>query len=158
MDLNLNDKVAIVTGGSDGIGKAAAISLANEGAKVAIIARNQEKIDLSVKEISETTNGNIIGISADVSDESEVKTMVSRVADEFGRIDILINNAGTSAATTLYKMTDEDLKVDFGIKVYGAIYCARSALLYLKKSGKGVIINPTTQVKITNDITLGFIN
>ena len=61
MDLNLNDKVAIVTGGSDGIGKAAAISLANEGAKVAIIARNQEKIDLSVKEISETTNGNIIG-------------------------------------------------------------------------------------------------
>ena len=96
MDLNLNDKVAIVTGGSDGIGKAAAISLAKEGAKVAIIARNQEKIDLAVKEISETTNGNIIGISTDVSDESEVKTMVSRVADEFGRIDILINNAGTS--------------------------------------------------------------
>ena len=110
MDLNLNDKVAIVTGGSDGIGKAAAISLAKEGAKVAIIARNQEKIDLAVKEISETTNGNIIGISTDVSDESEVKAMVSRVADEFGRIDILINNAGTSAATTLDKMTDEDLK------------------------------------------------
>ena len=132
MDLNLNDKVAIVTGGSDGIGKAAAISLAKEGAKVAIIARNQEKIDLAVKEISETTNGNIIGISTDVSDESEVKAMVSRVADEFGRIDILINNAGTSAATTLDKMTDEDLKVDFGIKVYGAIYCARAALPYLK--------------------------
>ena len=144
MDLNLNDKVAIVTGGSDGIGKAAAISLAKEGARVAIIARNQEKIDLAVKEISETTNGNIIGISTDVSDESEVKAMVSRVADEFGRIDILINNAGTSAATTLDKMTDEDLKVDFGIKVYGAIYCARAALPYLKKSGNGVIINTTT--------------
>ncbi|MBG73982.1 MAG: short-chain dehydrogenase [Chloroflexi bacterium] len=144
MNLSLNDKVAIITGGSDGIGKAAAISLAREGAKVAIIARNQEKIDLAVKEIKQITNGSVIGISADVSVESDVKDMVSTVNAEFGGVDILINNAGTSSATTLEKMSNEDLKVDFGIKVYGAIYCARAALPYLKKSGNGVILNTTT--------------
>ncbi len=70
--------------------------------------------------------------------------MVETVVSEFGGVDILVNNAGTSSATTLEKMTDEQLKIDFGIKVYGAIYCARAALPHLKKSGKGAIINTTT--------------
>ncbi|MGA0275283.1 MAG: SDR family NAD(P)-dependent oxidoreductase [Dehalococcoidia bacterium] len=144
MDLGLNNKVAIVTGGSDGIGKAAATTMAAEGAKVAIVGRTQEKLDKAVAEIQSESKGTVIGVAADVSVESDVQTMVETVVSEFGGVDILVNNAGTSSATTLEKMTDEQLKIDFGIKVYGAIYCARAALPHLKKSGKGAIINTTT--------------
>ena len=124
MDLGLQGKVAIVTGGSDGIGKAAAISMASEGAKVAIVGRTQAKLDAAVKEIKEVSGGEALGVAADVSVESQVKAMVEKVVSEYGKLDILVNNAGTSSATTLEQMTDEQLKVDFGIKVYGAVYCA----------------------------------
>jgi len=144
MDLGLKNKVAIITGGSDGIGKAAAISIAKEGGKVAIVGRSQSKIDSAISDIKIDTHNDVIGISADVSIESEVQNMVNEVIRKFGQIDILINNAGTSAATTLEKMTDEQLKIDFGIKVYGGVYCARAVLPHLKKSGSGVIINTTT--------------
>ena len=112
MDLGLKDKVAIITGGSDGIGKAAAISMATEGSKVVIVGRTQSKLDSAVAEINKLTNGNVIGISTDVSVEADVQSMVDKVISEFGQIDILVNNAGTSSATTLELMTDEDLKVD----------------------------------------------
>ena len=118
MDLGLEGKVAIVTGGSDGIGKAAAISMASEGAKVAIVGRTQSKLDDAVAEIKKASGGEAIGFAADVSVESDVKAMVEKVVSEYGKLDILVNNAGTSSSTTLEKMTDEDLKVDFGIKVY----------------------------------------
>ena len=146
MDLGLKDKVAIITGGSDGIGKAAAISMAKEGAKVAIVGRTQSKLESAIHEIQSESEWetDVIGISTDVSVEADVQSMVDKVISEFGQIDILVNNAGTSSATTLELMTDEDLKVDFGIKIYGAIYCARAVLPYLKKSDKGVIINTTT--------------
>lgn len=144
MDLGLIGKVAIITGGSDGIGKAAAISMAREGTRVAIVGRTQEKLDNAVAEIKAETGGEVIGVPADVSVESDVQAMVARVVDEFGGVDILVNNAGTSSATTLELMTDEDLRVDFGIKIYGAIYCARAVLPYLKASGTGAIINTTT--------------
>ena len=144
MDLGLKDKVAIITGGSDGIGKAAAISMATEGAKVAIVGRTQSKLDSAVAEIKEATNGEVIGISTDVSVESDVQAMVGKVISQYGQIDILVNNAGTSSATTLEEMTDEDLKTDFGIKIYGAVYCARAVLPHLKQSDAGVIINTTT--------------
>jgi NAD(P)-dependent dehydrogenase (short-subunit alcohol dehydrogenase family) len=144
MDLGLNGKVAIITGGSDGIGKAAAISLASEGAKVAIVGRTQAKIDAAVVDIKAAGGSDVIGVATDVSVESEVQAMVAKVFDEFGGVDILVNNAGTSSATTLEKMTDGDLEVDFGIKIYGAIYCARAALPHLKASGAGAIVNTTT--------------
>lgn len=144
MDLGLKSKICIITGGSDGIGKAAAISLSNEGAKVAIIGRNEKKLNDAVNEIISITSGEVIGISADVSNENNVKGMVNSVVNKWGGIDILINNAGTSSATSLENITDEQIKIDFGIKVYGAIYCARNSLEYLKKSDSGVIINTTT--------------
>jgi len=144
MDLGLNGKIAIITGGSDGIGKAAASSMASEGAKVAIVGRTQSKLDAAVADIKAESGGTVIGIAADVSVESDVQSMVAKVVDEFGGVDILVNNAGTSSATTLEKMTDEDLEVDFGIKIYGAIYCARAVLPHLKASGSGAIVNTTT--------------
>ena len=77
MDLELTGKVAIVTGGSDGIGKAAATSLAREGAKVAIVGRTQAKLDAAIAEIKAETGGDVMGVAADVSVESDVQAMVA---------------------------------------------------------------------------------
>ena len=89
MDLGLNSKNAIITGGSDGIGLAAAISLSKEGANVAILARTQEKLDNAVKEIQKDAKGKVLAISTDVRDESSVINSINKVKDEFGKIDIL---------------------------------------------------------------------
>ena len=144
MDLGLNGKNAIITGGSDGIGLAAAISLSREGANVAILARTQDKLDSAVKEIQKESKGKVIAISTDVRDESSVVTSINKVRDELGKIDILVNNAGTSSASPLEEMTNEQLTEDLNLKVYGAIYCARSVIKDMKESGSGSIINITT--------------
>ena len=144
MDLGLNGKNAIITGGSDGIGLAAAISLSREGANVAILARTQDKLDSAVKEIQKESKGKVIAISTDVRDESSVVTSINKVRDELGKIDILVNNAGTSSASPLEEMTNEQLTEDLNLKVYGAIYCARSVINDMKESGSGSIINITT--------------
>lgn len=144
MDLGLNGKNAIITGGSDGIGLAAAISLSKEGANVAILARTQGKLDSAVKEIQKESKGKVIAISTDVRDESSVVTSIKKVREELGKIDILVNNAGTSSAYPLEEMTNEQLTEDLNLNVYGAIYCARSVIKDMKESGSGSIINITT--------------
>lgn len=144
MDLGLNGKNAIITGGSDGIGLAAAISLSKEGANVAILARTQGKLDSAVKEIQKESKGKVIAISTDVRDESSVVTSIKKVREELGKIDILVNNAGTSSAYPLEEMTNEQLTEDLNLKVYGAIYCARTVIKDMKESGSGSIINITT--------------
>ena len=144
MDLGLNGKNAIITGGSDGIGLAAAISLSKEGANVAILARTQDKLDSAVKEIQKESKGKAIAISTDVRDESSVVTSIKKVRDELGKIDILVNNAGTSSASPLEEMTNEQLTEDLNLKVYGAIYCARAVIKDMKEIGSGSIINITT--------------
>ena len=145
MDLGLSGKVAIVTGGSDGIGKAAALSMAREGAKVAIAARTQSLIDEAVEEIKKDSgNQDVIGVSTDVRDEDSVKAMIKTVTDKFGGLDILVNNAGTSSASRLDDMTNEQLTEDLNIKVYGAVYCMRNALPFLRKSKAAAVVNTTT--------------
>jgi|TARA_B110000495_G_C23034522_1_gene617335 3-oxoacyl-[acyl-carrier protein] reductase len=144
MDLGLNSKNAIITGGSDGIGLAAAISLSKEGANVAILARTQEKLDNAVKEIQKNAKGKVLAISTDVRDESSVINSINKVRDEFGKIDILVNNAGTSSASPLESLTNEALTEDLSLKVYGAIFCARAVIEDMKDSGSGSIINITT--------------
>src|SRR5687767_11996551 len=99
MDLGLKGKVAIVTGGSDGIGKAAATTMVREGAKVAIAARTQATLDAAVADIRKESGSNdVIGVSTDVRDEESVKRMIKTVTDTWGQLDILVNNAGTSSA------------------------------------------------------------
>ncbi len=143
MDLKVTGKVAIVTGGSDGIGRAAAHRLASEGAKVALASRTQSDLDVVASEMSAATGSEVIGIATDVSDESAVEKLVAQVVEKWGRVDILINNAGTSSAATFEKMTNEQVMEDFNLKVMGAIYCTRHALPHLKKT-QGVICNTTT--------------
>ncbi|TAJ17708.1 MAG: SDR family oxidoreductase, partial [Dehalococcoidia bacterium] len=143
MDLGLNGKIVIVTGGSDGIGKASALAMAREGARVAIVARTQDKLDAAAAEIR-AAGGDVIAISCDVMDEAKVKAAVAQVVAKWGGVDILVNNAGTSAARKFEDVTDEVWETDLGIKVYGAVYCSRAAIPHMKAAGGGRIINITT--------------
>ena len=144
MDLGLKGRVAIVTGGSDGIGKAAAISLAREGANVAIFARRQDVLDSAAGEIRAGAEGEVMAISCDVTDESRVKSSVQAVIDRWGRLDILVNNAGTSSAAMFENVTNEMWDADLKLKVWGAIYCSRAAIPHMKKAQWGRVINITT--------------
>ncbi len=145
MDLGLSGKIAIVTGGSDGLGKAAATRLAAEGASLAIAARDQARIDSAIAEIKAASGSDdVIGISTDVTDEPQVNSMVDAVVSKWGGLDILVNNAGTSAAGKFEDIAIETWEYDIRLKVFGAIHCSRAALPHLKKSAAGRIINTTT--------------
>ncbi len=143
MDLELADKVAIITGGSEGIGRAAAERLAAEGAKVAIASRTQADLDRVAAEIVATTGSEVIGIATDVREEAACEALVKAVVARWGRLDVLVNNAGTSSAASFEKMTNDQLDEDFTLKVKGAIYCTRHALPHLKET-QGAICNTTT--------------
>ncbi|MEM7407707.1 MAG: SDR family oxidoreductase [Pseudomonadota bacterium] len=143
MDLGLAGKVAIVTGGSEGIGRAAAQRMSAEGARVALVARTQADLDRVAAEMSAETGHEVIGVAADMRDEAAVKAMVDAVVARFGGIDILVNNAGTAIATRFEDMTNDLLDEDFSLKVKGAVYATRHAYPYLKDGG-GAICNTTT--------------
>lgn len=144
MDLGLKDKVAIVTGGSFGIGRGAAEAFAQEGARVALVARNQENLDRVAREISAATGADVIGVSTDVTIESQVQAMVEKVVDRWGRADILVNNAGSGNANAFEDVTDEILRDDLQLKVFGAVYCMRAVLPHMRAAGAGAVVNITT--------------
>ncbi len=145
MELGLKGKVAIITGGSDGIGKAAALSMAKEGARVAIAARTASKLEEAASDIrAQAKGGDVMAVPTDVRDEAQVKRLVDEVVKRWGRVDILVNNAGTSSAQKFESLTNEVFSEDFQLKVYGAIYCIRAVLPHLKKAKGGSIINVTT--------------
>ncbi len=144
MDLGLKGKVALVTGASDGIGKAAAMRFAMEGSSVAILARTMSDLEVVAAEINGATGSKVVPVSADVSDEQAVKTAVTKAANELGGIDILVNNAGQGNANRFEDMTNELVDNDFGVKVKGAIFMTRYTLPHLKRSECGTICNITT--------------
>ncbi|WP_435925273.1 SDR family NAD(P)-dependent oxidoreductase [Paenibacillus sp. DYY-L-2] len=144
MDLGLKHKRALVTGGSKGIGLATARLLAAEGAKVAIVARSEANLELAAREIEDRTGIAPIWIAADVSIREEAERAVREASDRLGGLDILINNAGTSAAKPFAETDTENWTADLDLKLFGAIHCARAALPHLRKAeGGGTIVNVT---------------
>ena len=143
MDLGLQDKVAIVTGGSEGIGKAAALGMAKEGARVVIVARRPEVLDQAAQDIKTATGGVVLPVAADVTDRGTADRVVQTAIDNFGRVDILVNNAGTALAMPFEDVTDEDWEGDFDLKVWGAVRLIRSVIPQMRKVGGGRIINVT---------------
>jgi NAD(P)-dependent dehydrogenase (short-subunit alcohol dehydrogenase family) len=145
MDLELNGKVAIVTGGNRGIGKAIARELAEEGANVAIVARNKAALDDAAAEIARATNAKVLAFAADTGDDAAVKKMVADVASTFGRIDILVNCAakpsGQSKPPALAELTTEELWDHVNVKVMGYVRTAREVAPHMIKQGSGRIIN-----------------
>lgn len=143
MDLGLTDKVAVVTGGSEGIGKFAAMRMAEEGAKVIIVARRQEVLDQAAQDIKTATEGVVVTLSADIADQDTPARVLKTALDNFGRWDILVNNAGVSMAKPFEDVSDDDWEFDFNLKVWGAVRLMRAAIPEMRKVGGGRIINVT---------------
>ena len=143
MELGLKDKVAIVTGGSYGIGRAAAWRMADEGANVAICARRGDILEEAAADIQARTQGTVLPIQADVSLPEDIERVVSTTLDRFGRLDILVNNAGQADARPFESVTDEEWQADFDLKLFAAIRFARAAAPHMRKAGGGRIINVT---------------
>ena len=143
MDLNLKNKVVIVTGGSEGIGRAAAWRFASEEAIVVICARRLPVLEQTAKSIQNQTGSNITPIVADVNNVAQIKSMVDQVIRTFGRIDILVNNAGTAAGKKFEEVSDAEWYHDIDLKLMGAIRCSKLVIPYMKKQQSGRIINIT---------------
>ena len=146
MDLGLQGKRAIVTGGSKGIGKAIALELAREGADVAIVSRTREDLEGAAREIEAATKRRIVALPADVTSKAAVDRMVAEAAERLGGLHILVNSGsppGGSAGATgpIESVVDEDLLHDFDVKYVGALRCARAAIPFLKQQAWGRIIN-----------------
>ena len=144
MDLGLEGKHAIVTGGSKGIGKAIARELAREGADVAIVARSRDQLEATAKELTGETRRRIIPLVADVTSKEQVDRMVAEAAERLGGLHILVNSGsppGGTATGPIETVIDEDLLQDFNVKYVGALRCVRAAIPFLKQQGWGRIIN-----------------
>ena len=142
MELGLKGKVAVVTGGTDGIGRATALRLAQEGASVAICARRQGPLDETAAQIGKT-GAQVLAIAADMGKRADIERFMKSVVDRFGRIDILVNNAGTSARGKFLEVDDDTWSADLELKVFGAIRCTRLVVPHMKKLGGGRIVNIT---------------
>ncbi|MFQ5861316.1 MAG: SDR family oxidoreductase [Dehalococcoidia bacterium] len=141
--MGLKDKVAIVTGGSEGVGKATAISLAQEGARVVICARRKEVLEAAAEEIRRETGGTVLPIQADVTNPADIEKVVNDAVEAFGRLDILVNNAGSHAAGPFEELDDEAWQADMEFKFYPMVRFARAAIPHMKRTGGGRIINVT---------------
>ncbi|WP_145264124.1 3-oxoacyl-ACP reductase family protein [Planctomycetes bacterium Pan216] len=137
----LTDRVALVTGGSKGLGQAMADGLASAGAKVALISRHLDEAEAAAKEIAQRHGVDTMGLRADVSSPEEVEQLVQRVDERFGRLDILINNAGINIRGPIDELSLDEFRQVQQINVDGIWLTCRAALPHLKKSGHGRIIN-----------------
>lgn len=144
MDLELRDRVAVVTGGSRGIGKAIAFALAREGADVALIARSMADAHMAAQEISGATGRRVQAYNADTSSDEAVRAAFAQLASDFGRIDILVNCAAKMAggpAPKFAEINGENLWAEVNVKVLGYIRCAQAATPHMQRAGWGRIIN-----------------
>ncbi len=137
MNGRLEGKVALVTGASRGIGKATAELFAREGAKVCVNYFSGEKEANEVVKGIRSRGGEAIAVKADVSKEAQVIAMVEEAIKHFGKIDVLVNNAGILLPGDLLNMTDENLDLMFAINVKGTIYCARAVAKKMLERGQG---------------------
>ena len=145
MDLELEGKRAIVTGGSRGIGKATARALASEGCDVVVAARGQDALEASAKEIATETGRTVVPLTVDTASQESIAAMVDAAADALGRVDILVNAAaqpaGQAPAPKFAEVTADYFWEDMNVKVLGYLRCAQAAAPFMIQQGWGRIIN-----------------
>lgn len=141
MELGLTGKIALVTGGSMGIGYATAFSLANEKAKVAICARDEKRLKEAAAKIADETGSEVFPVQADVGSTEDVENLVKTVIDKFGRIDILVNNAGSSPGGQILDLTEEQWYLSLSLKFMGYVRCMKAVIPHMIKQGGGSIVN-----------------
>ena len=147
----LDGKTALVTGASRGIGRAIALRLAAEGARVAINYAGNVKAAEEVKAAIEAAGGTAILCRADVADSAAVEAMVADVAKEFGAIDILVNNAGITRDTLLMRMKDEDFAKVLDTNLKGVFYCTKAVAKLMMKKRAGRIVNMASVVGLVGN-------
>jgi 3-oxoacyl-[acyl-carrier protein] reductase len=142
MDLGLTGKVAIVTGGSRGLGLAAAKALAAEGAHVVICARGEEQLQKAVNEVLQhgTSSGRAVTVTADVSTDAGVNSVVDFAMKSFGRLDVVVNNVGLGRGGDLESTTDAEWQEAFDQTLFPAIRMSRAAVPHLRQQGTGAIV------------------
>jgi NAD(P)-dependent dehydrogenase (short-subunit alcohol dehydrogenase family) len=139
MDLQLNGKVVLVTGGSDGLGAALVRRLAAEGARVALCGRDPERVEHVVKEAG--ADADVLGLPADVTRPEDLERFVAAADGRWGRIDAVVNNAGRSAAGLFESQDDAVWEEDLQLKLHAAVRLTRLALPRLRAAGGGAVVN-----------------
>ncbi len=138
---NLSARVAIVTGGSEGIGKAIAGALAREGASVMLTSRSQERAESVAAELDAAHPGAVRGIACDVREMEACEALVAATVEAFGHLDILVNNAGLGIFKTIQEMTVEEYKVQIDTNLTGVFHVTKAALEPLRAADDAWIIN-----------------
>lgn len=139
--IDLSGKVAVVTGGAQGIGRAIAEALAQQGANVVVADLQEEKAEATAKELTANTGQRAIAVKVDVADSASAKAMIDRTIDEFGRVDILVNNAGTTRDNLIMRMSEADWDLIININLKGAFNCSKAVVRPMMKQRSGRIIN-----------------
>ncbi|NHQ88370.1 SDR family oxidoreductase [Iodobacter sp. HSC-16F04] len=145
--MRLKDKVAIITGSASGIGQATAVKFAAEGAKVVVCDVNQSGIDAVVSSLVQS-GAVAVGHVVDVTNKTQIAEMVAAVKAQFGRIDVLVNNAGIVQDAQLIKMTEEQFDRVIDINLKGVYNCARAVVDTMVEQGSGVILNASSVVGV----------
>jgi len=138
---SLEGKVALVTGGSKGLGQTIAMALAQAGADVAICSRNREEVTVAGNEIRSETGREVLAVEADASKVGDVERLVEQTVARLNGLDILVNNAGINRHHDIQDQTDEDWQAVIDVDLSGPLYCTRAAVRYMLTAHTGRIIN-----------------
>ncbi len=141
MDLGIKGRVAIVTGGSRGIGRATARRLLEEGVRVAICARTKDELEKTRDELTAQTAGQVLAVAADTSVEADIQRLVRETVDRFAGVDILVNNAGQMYSGRFDALTDGGLQTQLDTKLFGFLRAIREVFPYMKAKRWGRIVN-----------------
>jgi 3-oxoacyl-[acyl-carrier protein] reductase len=139
--LPLENRIAVITGGARGIGRAIAETLAKRGASVVIADRNAEMASTTAAEIASATGRRTISVAVDVADSASVKGMIDQALAEFDRIDILVNNAGTTRDNLIMRMEEADWDLVLSINLKGVFNCSKAVVRQMMKQRYGRIVN-----------------
>ena len=155
--MGLDGKVCIITGGGSGIGRASAMMMAEEGATVVVVGRTASKVN-DVKAEIEAAGGRSASFALDVADHAAVNLMVRSVKDEFGRIDVVVNNAGHSSPhRKLLTTTPEEIRSVIDSNLVGTIFCTQAVMPSMLEAGQGTVINVSSLAGVTPGLMGGMI-
>ena len=141
MDLGLTGKIALVTGGSKGIGKGIARSLSAEGCRVALCARTRSDLETAAAEITGETGNEVAVFTADLTRPEDAAAFVEGAVGQFGCVDILVNNAGAAPGGVIETLTEDDWAESLQLKFMGYVRCTKAVLPHMQRQGKGRIVN-----------------
>ena len=152
---NLQGQVAVVTGASTGLGLQMAKALANQGANLVLLARRMNLLEANAETISREYGVEVLPLQCDITVTEQVKAAVKAVMERFGKIDILINNAGTGAVAPAEEITDEQFKHEMEVDLFGTFVCAREVGKEMIKAGYGRIINIASMYGLVGNMIAG---